>query len=69
MQIKKIIYIYIILIDEFFEKKHLDNTNLKNKSSKYLYESDKKNFDNFKLDINTNSNDFISDFNNRRIIC
>jgi hypothetical protein len=50
---------------EFFGKKHLDNTNIKNKSSKYLYESDKKNFDNFKLDININSNDFISDFNNR----
>ena len=52
--------------DEFFEKKKLDNTNTNiNKSSKFLYESDKKNFDNFKLDINKNSDDFISDFNNR----
>ena len=51
---------------EFFEKKNLDYMNLKNKSSKYLYESNKKNIDNSKLDINTNSNDFISEFNNRK---
>ena len=51
---------------EFFEKKNLDYMNLKNTSSKYLYESNKKNIDNSKLDINTNSNDFISEFNNRK---